>query len=263
MCGMPIEGAFDDDDESEASDGSNDEGGAQPLLSAIPEAPTDGADVSLEVNKPARRRLVLVSLLAAVVLVGGTTLFITRPWDPHAYSMRATEEADTSMAGFPGTKPYLVSQDRLGERIVEEQALDERKHVVAYEDALGKWGVASRASFHRLDDCLYEGIKALYEDGLNEARELYSDMRSRTDELRSLVAVDEAMATKRDHLLVMGSYLEEELDVLVKAWQAAAAAQTASDASTNVRTVMARPHDGHTLDEWHKLFVNAYMSRQV
>jgi hypothetical protein len=49
----------------------------------------------------------------------------------------------------------------------------------------------------------------------------------------------------------------------VKAWQAAAAAQTASDASTNVRTVMARPHDGHTLDEWHKLFVNAYMSRQV
>ena len=94
------------------------------LVSAIPDTTLDGTEVLLTEEHESRGRLIALALVAAVALVGGATLYITRPWDPNAYAIHALEDADTSMEGFPGLRTHL-SQDasaRNEERAHEQQA---------------------------------------------------------------------------------------------------------------------------------------------
>lgn len=71
------------------------------LASAIPAA-SDPYSATTANERMPRRRVFLVSFIAALIVVGGAVLLITQPWNPDPYSLKATEAADTSMAGFPG-----------------------------------------------------------------------------------------------------------------------------------------------------------------
>lgn len=80
------------------------------IESAIPSEDELRSDATHHDHLP-RMKVVLTAAIASVVVVGGTVLAITHPWNPQLTSQRATTAADTSSAGFPGTIEKLVGQD--------------------------------------------------------------------------------------------------------------------------------------------------------
>lgn len=56
-------------------------------------------------------KFIAVAVVACVVLICGAILFISHPWDPNAFSLRANAPADTSQDGFPGEIDSLSAQD--------------------------------------------------------------------------------------------------------------------------------------------------------
>lgn len=81
------------------------------VVSALPAAEGPFSATSANERFP-RRRVFIFAFAAALVLVGGVTLAITQPWNPNAYSTKATTEADTSKAGYPGEVEKLTAQDK-------------------------------------------------------------------------------------------------------------------------------------------------------
>ena len=82
------------------------------IQSAIPPTPEDGYHDDAAMERFPRWRVILLAAVASVLVVGGGALAIFRPWDPDAYVTHATEDADTSMEGFPGFVQSLSGQDK-------------------------------------------------------------------------------------------------------------------------------------------------------
>ncbi len=98
-------------DGEEGSDESQQADAMPRIVSAIPNVEGPFSVTSANERMP-RRRVFIFAFVAALAVVGGSTLAITQPWNPQAYSTKATEQADTSKAGYPGEVSKLSGQDK-------------------------------------------------------------------------------------------------------------------------------------------------------
>ena len=260
-CGMPVKGAFEEDDEVPsllAVRQSTED--AAPLLSAIPPAPSGGEDEQLVAGRGMRNRLTLVAALAALLLVTGTTLFITRPWDPNAYVTHSFQDADTSMEGFPGEVSHLSSQDFVKDAEFKASEQQFSELLDRFDEELGAIAQSADALEDRLESFVVAG-KA--DDMSGTGKEAY-DLRERLSSAKATVSeldlTGTQLAERRDSLLVLASYLAGETEALVKACTAAEQANGSADDASAVRVALGTKVDGHTLKEWHDLFRNAYHS---
>lgn len=81
------------------------------IESALPVDPADALNDQGMDALPHAPQILAFVLVAAAVL-GLVVALITHPWNPDAYSVKATTETDTSKVGFPGVIETLSSQDR-------------------------------------------------------------------------------------------------------------------------------------------------------
>lgn len=260
VCGMPIVDSFDIVVSSEVTDDAPIGPESPELVSAIPPEPVSGSDPDEDEQGPSRSRITLVSVVVAVVLMGGLVLFVAKPWAPNPPITHATQDADTSMAGFPGTVQYLRGQDLLVNDDGKEYAPRAEKLVTAFRSQLGTISEAAGVLEQELRQFM-DGEK-VDDARTRQARavRLRSDLVSLADRVMLLSLNDKEVAKERARLAVLTRYLSNELEVLDECWKAATSETDAKKATANIRGVLARGIEGHSMEEWRKLFVNAYGS---
>ena len=256
VCGMPAGGEFEEDGVEEKPQSVD---VAEGLASAVPPMPQEGdEDGELIKDAPRRMRMVVTAVLAALVVVGGTTLYITRPWDPQAYSTHATEDADTSMEGFPGEVAHLSAQDRSAEA---EQKEYEKKASKVMDGFFVRMGEMSGDA-----DTLYQDLTTYFNtrdaDGVAEkaasASALLEELDTTTKEIEGYTLEDDDLKSQRESILMLSSYLRGVLDTLNNAWAAAAESGAANGAADDAYAAFQWGSNGKSYDEWRTLFVNAY-----
>jgi RNA polymerase subunit RPABC4/transcription elongation factor Spt4 len=188
------------------------------IESAIPSEEDVKNDVRRE--KPLRMRVIVVAVVASIVLVTGTVLAITHPWDPNALNQRATEDADTSLAGFPGTVDKLTGQDSTDDD-TEVLTADQYtyKLLSGYYQDLGSLYDRVQASEERLRN---EGItqdQAEREAGKAECDALAIEISNLITKIQSVDVTSGTYATSLQQLVTMANYLRNEVDACVESWK--------------------------------------------
>ncbi len=260
VCGMPIVDSFDMVTASEGVSGETLTNEPPELVSAIPPEPVNGSDPEEVTQGSSRGNIMFVSVLVAVVLMGGLTLFVAKPWTSSLPVTHATEDADTSMAGFPGTVQYLSGQDLMVNNDGKEYVPRAKKIIKAFRRQLGE--ISNSAGV--LEQELREFTEGTKTDGAKEQQarsvRLHSDLVSLTDRVMLLTLSDKDDAKERAKLAVLARYLSNELELLDECWTIAATESDAKKATANIRSMLSKGVEGHSMEDWRKLFVNAYGS---
>ena len=213
---LASEGAALDEDATEGDDTQQ----IPRIESAIPAEHDPESRVAAQEGMP-RRRAILLASFAALVVMGGMVLAITRPWDPTIESIGATEEADTSMAGFPGTVEELSGQDNnnsvvevlSGDDATFAQLTEAYEKLARYEERAD----ASEALFLQVGfgDNLDERMR-----GKRESEALAIDVSNLIETLSQVDVTSGTYATEQDNLMTLANWLRNRVDTLVAAWKA-------------------------------------------
>jgi RNA polymerase subunit RPABC4/transcription elongation factor Spt4 len=207
------------DEDGQGRDISADTTGALPRIEpAIPSEEDVKKDVRRD--KPIRMRAILVSVAACVVFIIGGILLITHPWNPDALSQRATEDADTSYAGFPGTVDKLTGQDSSDDDTAVTSG-DEYTYTLLkqYHEDMGDLSTKVQASEDRLRNEGITGSEADRTAGYNECNQLALDVSNLIAKIQSVDVTSGTYATSLTDLVRMGNYLRNEVDACLDAWK--------------------------------------------
>lgn len=203
------------------------------IESAIPPEPEDGyANEAAHEHLP-RRRVVLVSALAAIVAVGGTALAITQPWNPNAYVTHALVDADTSMEGFPGFVQTLTGQDKSpstdddsSDSAEQEQPQTTYDKLKSAYDQLGD--LSSRIDDNEKTlEAVEAGDESQRDSGSSDAYALSIELSNLISSLGTLDVADTPYADDLQHLITLGNYLRNRMDALSDAWAGTGSADKA------------------------------------
>ena len=184
-------------------------------------------------------KTVLVCALASLVLIGGIALLLTHPWNPQAYSSRATEARDTSTAGFPGVVERLSGQDSSDEEPEEETLTgDEATYQQLSEDykelaSLSERIDAAEAGF---EEAAFSGDQEAFDNAAAECEDLSYDDSNLIADIQSVDVTSGTYAEDVEHLVTLGNWLRNRVDALNSAWSNAKAS---SDPSANRDEIMA------------------------
>lgn len=197
------------------------------LASAIPAA-SDPYSATTANERMPRRRVFLVSFIAALIVVGGAVLLITQPWNPDPYSLKATEAADTSMAGFPGERSKLASQDsdiNDATKNGDQQIFEE---VNNYYADLGDLKDKLYSSEQSLRDAL-DSRNPDYTQGYQTAQQDANDLSNLINKIQD---IDTSTGTYNDdinNITTLGNWLRNWSDELMNAWAKANGGDTDKD----------------------------------
>ena len=256
VCGMPVAGAYDEAEEEAGNDADEGQSPSPELASALPPAPKPGEDRAQK-DAPTRMRLVVVTAIASLFVVGGTALYITRPWDPNAYMIHATEDADTSQEGHLQSVSHLTGQDL----IEDAERVEYLKNAEAKVDEL-------KSLMKETSDCCakYEAqVDGFLESGefpeVSGVEELGS-YRERIVNLHKEVADLDLRGSSREELakkeMVVAEYLEGRVDTLHGVCETFDGTNDAASATVAVEAKMTSGAQGRSLEEWRQLYENAY-----
>lgn len=260
-CGMPVDGAYDDEYEEPLHE-EKPQVDVSPLVSAIPPEPAQNPELPTRSPEDEQRRIryLVIAAVAALVLVGGGALYITRPWDPEAYSIHAVEDADTSMEGFPGTVTHLTSQDHVEDAAWTSYLADAQGFLEAFSNRMGVMANDADALYDLLPGRLVAGDITRVHDRARATLKLREELDNTTRIATRLVLPDPSLDASRDALIVVANYLGGELDALEKAWAAVDEAEGLEQAGEAARIALQQSSGEHDFTEWRSLFKNAYES---
>ena len=265
-CGMPVKGAFDEEVGERFSVRAplprqeDKELGDAELKSAIPPSPKEGEALVSVDERRKRERMLLVAALAALLLVGGTTLYIARPWDPNAYRTHATEDADTSMEGFPGEKTHLSSQDLREEEEYKAAVAANEEVLNSTYTRLGELGNQTEQARDDLVARLEKGSTPNDSESMSKVFEMQQELNDIKSQLDGLDIKDSQQQERNKKLLVLVDYLRGAVDVLANAWSALANNDAATSSASYARGIINGGVGKRGFDEWYELFSNAYVS---
>lgn len=229
------------------------------IESAIPAEDDPTSKVAVLEGMPRANRFMLASV-ASIALVCGLAVAITHPWNPDAYSIKATEEADTSMAGFPGTVESLSGQDNGGGTQEESLSGDEAtlKQLTEAYEKLGRYATRADESEGRLDE---EGLSADADtraEGKREVEALAIDVSNLIDDVTQVDVTSGVYTEEREHLLTLGSWLRNRVDVLREAWGVVADAGDTPVSRDDIDAVMAKDRGEDGQSAYSALFSENY-----
>lgn len=225
------------------------------LVSAIPDTSLDGTEVLLTEEHERRGRLVALALIAAVALVGGATLYITRPWDPNAYAIHSFEDADISMAGYPGLRTHL-SQDASARD--EEKALEQQADASldAFRATMGDHALEADAIEADLESYIAgEAYDAA--DVARRAHKLQETFAGEVEGIEGIRVSAGPVEDKRQSLLLLAGYLKGELETLDRAAAMVVRGQDRMLAVASARDALAGGLEDYSFAEWRDLYLNA------
>ncbi|MBQ6395696.1 MAG: zinc ribbon domain-containing protein [Atopobiaceae bacterium] len=219
VCGMPVDrGEAPEPREREVSELDSTQSFAR-IESALPELREREEEIIVRPGNPQGSRSLIIAALAALIVVSSIVLIICHPWDPDAYSIRATTPADTSYAGFPGTIDSLSGQD----------SKHEQTDVVSGDDATFQLLHDAWADLGDIASRLDANEELFWEIGFGGDREERAAAREQADayaiELSNLIEdIRQADVTsgtyteERERLLTLGNWLRNRSDALSEAW---------------------------------------------
>ncbi|MDO4537594.1 MAG: hypothetical protein Q4B54_05480 [Coriobacteriales bacterium] len=228
------------------------------LISAIPDAPLNGEEESNNKDLHSNLRQILIASFAAIALVGGTALYITRPWNPNAYVIHATQDADRSAEGNVAPVSHLSSQDTSENKKQQENAQAAANALEAYKVDLASYSQRADELRERLNKQLMNNDAAMGEQGEREASSLRDEFAARTAEMQGMELYSEELTSKREKLTLLAGYLQGKLNVLADAWTTSVRLSGTLEWDGSVRSVLAGASSEYSYQEWHDLFTNAY-----
>ena len=229
------------------------------IESAIPPEDDPTSKVAALEVMPHTSRFVLAAV-ASVLLVCGLALAITHPWNPDANSIRATKEADTSMAGFPGTVETLSGQDSDGSGVVAVPSGDDAT-LAQLVEAYGKLGrYAERADQSRqlFDEVAFGSDLDERTRGRREAEALAIDVSNLIARLEEVDVTSGLYAEERDNLLTLGNWLRNRVDTLSTAWKAAVDASDPAAERDEILAILKRDDDAQGANAYKTYFDDNY-----
>ncbi|WP_455139734.1 zinc ribbon domain-containing protein [Thermophilibacter sp.] len=245
-------------DIADDEDGTGRTGVMTRIESAIPPADDDAGRAAARDRIPRPRVFALAALLA-VVVVGGATLLITHPWDPAATRTRASEPADTTYSGFPGTVETLSGQDAGsgsddGSTGDDQPATPLEAISSAYE-RLGQLAERVDESEDALRALVTGVVESDADEGLSGARSVSIDVSNLISSSSTLSDDDGAYAEELEHLVTLANWLRNRCDALTAAWGEAAGADDATSVADSVSSTLAGASDYRALfernyDDW-------------
>lgn len=190
------------------------------IESAIPAEDDPQSKSARNEGMPRASRFILAAV-ASLLFVCGLALFITHPWDRSDHSNRATEEADTSMAGFPGVKEALSGQDTGKGDKQEVVSGDETtfEKLEAAHDELGKLSQRADDSTKHLYESGFSGTDDERKKGRAEAEQLALDVSNLIGDIEKVDVTSGVYAEEREHVLTLASWLRNRVDTLFAGWK--------------------------------------------
>lgn len=189
------------------------------LESAIPGA--GSYSVSSANDMLPRLRHFVVAATAAILIVGGSLVAITHPWDPNANDITAKIPFDTSNAGSPGVVDTLDAQDK-GARDTEQQEV-----VDPVFDALHSQYESLKDDAEKItenEDLLRtKGVGGTYDErsaGLAAIKEVSLAVSNSIASIENTSDGSGAYTETISNLSTLGNWLRNRCDALTEAWNA-------------------------------------------
>ena len=217
------------------------------IESAIPPADDETGRAAARDRIPRLRVFALAAFLA-VVVVGGAALLITHPWNPTATLTRASEPADTTRSGFPGTVDALSGQDSSGDDS-SAQDMSALGQLRASYDELGSLAEKVDRSEDALRALVSGTVGTSVEAGLSSAQETSIEVSNLIATANTLSDGGGEYTEDLEHLLTLGSWLRNRCDALTTAWGQAADADEPTAAADDVESTLAGASDYRSLFE--------------
>ena len=202
----------------------------------------------------------LVASLAAIVFVCGIALALAHPWDTDAYSIKATKEKDTSMAGFPGTVESLSGQDSDDGEAIEVTSEEDTLYADisdAYE-RLGRYAGRADESEALFGEVAFGDDADARTSGRREAEALAIDVSNVIEALQELGTTSELYAEDVEHMLTLGNWLRNRVDALTAAWVAAAESDDPAAERDRISALLQSGEDGQGTNAYKGLFDESY-----
>ena len=189
------------------------------IQSAIPPTPDDGYHDESTMERLPRWRVVVVAAVAAVLVVGGTVLAIFRPWDPNAYVTHATEDADTSMEGFPGVVPSLSGQDKKATQDGSPaETVSGADMVLEAYQRLGALSEQADENASLLGTYL-GGDASVKDSGYDQAQNVSIEVSNIITQMGQLSGGSTDYADDATKVVTLGNYLRNRMDAMQAAWE--------------------------------------------
>lgn len=208
-----------------------------------------------------RTRVVLLCAAASLALVGGLALALTHPWDPDAYSTRATEARDTSRAGFPGERERLSGQDSTGEDPGDDPiSADEATYeelIAAYEE-LGELDERLGAAESGFEQAAFGGDAQAFSDAAAEAEQLSYDVSNLISDIGEVDVTSGTYAEDAEHLETLGNWLRNRADALNGAWAAAKASPDPASDRDEIMAPLTETQNAYGVSTYKGLFDQNY-----
>ncbi len=230
------------DEEDQPSDENYEEGvhGFVPHLnSAIPMG-EDRFGIDARQERIPRTAAFLVAAAASLVVIGGTTLLITRPWDPASFETRASEQKDVSQAGYPGEHLTLIGQDSGGARAENTKTSDQEAYesVSKVYERLGELRTALETNEGELVDALQNDIPGLVAGGYGEAESVSIEVGSLIIDLEKSSVANSAYAADAERVKELAGWLNSWASALLNSWKAMSDAYMPSYAEQQVMDIL-------------------------
>lgn len=223
------------EDEEEASE-PDDTGFIAGIESAIPGPEPEDSPGARHDRMPRPRTFAFAAVLALVV-VGGSTLLITHPWDPQATQTKATEPADVSMSGFPGVVESLSGQDDEG-GAGQAEATTTYDILEGVHEDLEDLSERVDSSEEALRSLVDGSVKSESSEGLEDARAISISVSNVIAKLDRLAYAGGPYDDDFQNLKTLGSWLRNRCDALTYAWELAADSEDPTSVSASVDAML-------------------------
>ncbi|MEE1044055.1 MAG: hypothetical protein U0L51_01035 [Olegusella sp.] len=246
----------DDEDEELSAEDTH----AMPRIeSAVPAGP-DADGPAEEGERMPRTRVSLVAAIASIVIVGGFILLVAHPWDADLFSTRATEPADTSMAGYPGEVKSLSGQDSGSGAAVEERSGDEATYeqlsqiyqrLGEIEDELGQ-------SQRDLEDVGVSGDQATRDAKKANQDALATEISNLISQTGQLDVSSGTYADDIENLQTLGNWLRNWSDALSEGWGRSTSSDNPSSDEDYILLPVTNAQDDSGKNSYQRLFDTNY-----
>lgn len=232
------------------------------IVSAVPAGP-DEADPAEESDHMPRTRVSIVAAIASLIIVGGTILLIAHPWNADLFSTRATQPADTSMAGYPGEVQSLKGQDSAGSSgsaVQDERTGDEVSYdqLTSMYQQLGDIESQLAQSQTDLEDAGVSGDQDTRDTKASAQKAIATDL---SNLITSIGEVDVSSGTYADtvsNLQTLGNWLRNWSDALSEAWDRSAAADDPASSKDYILRPVSSAQGESGKNSYQQLFDSNY-----
>lgn len=191
------------------------------LESAIPPTGPDSYTASSAPDVLPRLKQFIVAAGAAILIVGGSALAITHPWDPNANDISAKLPFDTSQAGSPGKIDTLDSQDKSGSANKDESQDPIYDSLMSDYESLVSCAERIDASEAALADKGVSGTDEERSQGSSDAWTVSIEVSNTISAIGSTSDGAGAYAETISNLKTLGNWLRNRCDALTSAWEMA------------------------------------------